>query len=474
VSADTPLPNAGHPLDPRLPLTGFRVVDTSSVFAVPYLSAMLADLGAEVIRIEPLDRLCQTRQSDNFTTMPENEPGERPWDRSGSFSSLNRNKRAMTLDLSTEDGRQIFLDLVAVSDIVLENYTPRVMKKWRLTYADLCEVRPNLVMLSNTGYGHDSPWADHPVQGTALEPMTGVSHFTGYRGDRPWKAGQSYPDFIATWHGMFALMAALRHRVVSGEGQWIDLAMYQASVSMIGEGILDYASNGRSGGRSGNRDATGVLVQGCYRARGDEAWVTVSAGDDAQWKALAALIEGHGWTSEPPASLAAAQERHDEVDRVLGAWTAGHDRDTAVAQLREAGLAAGPVNDARDLILDEHLGARGFYAWIDHDPATGVGRRPIITRPWRSTVMAPSAGHRPPPVLGEANAYVLKELLGRSEAEYRRLVETGVTGVLPAVPVRPAALSMDDLVRTGRLRTYDPGYRARLAELDPGPASLDT
>jgi crotonobetainyl-CoA:carnitine CoA-transferase CaiB-like acyl-CoA transferase len=473
VSADAPVRDVEEKMDPRLPLAGFRVVDTSSVFAVPYLSAMLADLGAEVIRIEPLDRLCQTRQSDNFTTMPENEPGERPWDRSGSFSSLNRNKRAMTLDLSTEDGRQVFLDLVAVSDIVLENYTPRVMKKWRLTYADLCEVRPDLVMLSNTGYGHDSPWADYPVQGTSLEPMTGVSHFTGYLGDRPWKAGQSYPDFIATWHGMFALMAALRHRVVAGEGQWIDLAMYQASVSMIGEGVLDYAANGRAGGRSGNRDAAGVLVQGCYRAQGDDAWVTVSARDDAGWKALSGLLGPAGWGAAAPTTLAEAHARHDEVDAAMAAWAADRGRDEAVAELRAEGLAAGPVNDAQDLMFDEHLAARGFYGWIDHDPATGVGRRPIITRPWRSTVMAPSVGHRPPPMLGEANAYVLMELLGRDEAEYRRLVDTGVTGVLPPVPARPAALSLDELVRTGRLRTYDPDYRARLAGRDPEAGATD-
>ena len=440
-------------------LDGLRVIDLSFVFAMPLVGAMLADLGAEVIKIEPLHRLDQTRRGANFTVLPENEPGDRPWDRSGTFANLNRGKRSLALDLSVESGRAALRRLVKVSDVVIENYTPRVMRSWDMGYERLRELNPEIIMVSNTGFGHTGPWADYRVQGTSLEPMTGISHYSGYAGDRPWKIGQSYPDFVAAWHALFTLLGALRHRELTGRGQWLDLGMYQACVGMFGEAMLDFAANGRSGGRLGNRSAAGE-IQGCYETVAADRWICLTVDDDAQWAALCALT-GSYWDDDAPNDLAGAYARHDEVDEVLGRWVAGRPGAETVELLRGAGIAAGPVNDARDLLLDPHVVERGFYEVVDH-PA-GVGRRPIIGRPWRNSSIAVHA-RGPAPRLGQDNAYVLTEILGYSEAELASLVEAGVTGELAPVEARPAAVSMDERVAMGRLKAYDPEYRTRLSE----------
>ncbi len=443
-----------------LPLEGIRVIDTSSVFAMPYTAGIMADLGAEVIKIEALQRLDQTRGSA-WGVWPDNDPGDRPWDRGGPFCTLNRGKRSLILDLSREEGREIFRDLVRISDVVIENYTARVMRGWGLDYPKLKEIRPDIIHVSNTGYGHNSPWESYPVQGTALEPMTGICHFSGYIGDRPWKIAQSYPDFVAMWHALFAIMAALRHRALTGEGQWIDVGMYQVNVSFLGEALLDYAANGRLGGRIGNRDHTGA-VQGCYRCLGDERWLTVTARTDAEWRTLADLIGAAAWGGRtPPATLAEAYARHDEVDAALSAWAAERDREEAVAALRAAGLPAGPVNDARDLLLDPHLRARGFYQMVEHAPISGVGRRPVIGQPWKLSG-TPVTIRRPAPPLGEANAYVLQDLVGLSAEDFDRLVAERLTGELDAPPEKPNPLPVDEQVRLGRIHSHDPAYRERL------------
>jgi crotonobetainyl-CoA:carnitine CoA-transferase CaiB-like acyl-CoA transferase len=443
-----------------LPLAGIRVIDTSSVFAMPYTAGIMADLGAEVIKIEALQRLDQTRGSA-WGLWPDNDPGERPWDRGGAFCTLNRGKRSLVLDLSKEEGRAIFRDLVRASDIVIENYTARVMRGWELDYAKLSAIRPDIIHVSNTGYGHNSPWESYPVQGTSLEPMTGICHFSGYIGDRPWKIAQSYPDFLAMWHALFCIMSALRHRALTGQGQWIDVGMYQVSVSCLGEAMLDYAANGRLGARIGNRDHTGA-VQGCYQCLGDERWLTVTARDDEEWRRLRDLAGTTAWDgTAPPATLAEAYARHDEVDAALSAWAAQREREEAVESLRAVGLPAGPVEDARDLLLDPHLQSRGFYQMVEHDPVSGVGRRPVIGQPWKLS-KTPVSIRRPAPPLGEANAFILEDLLGLPAERFARLVAEGLTGELDAPLETPNPVPLAEQLRLGRFHGQDPAYRERL------------
>lgn len=443
----------------RLPLSGVRVLDASTVFAMPYAAALMADLGAEVIKIEPLHRLDQTRQAA-WAVWPENEPGRRPWDRGGPFSVLNRGKRSLALDMSRDEGRTLFRELVCVSDVVLENSTARVMRGWGLDYPHLRELRPDVIMVSNTGYGHNGPWENYPAQGTALEPTTGISHFSGYAGDRPWKIAQSYPDFLATWHGLFALMAALRRRALTGEGQWIDLGMYQVGVSLQGEAMLDFAANGRRGERIGNRDASGAL-QGVYRCAGDDDWVALTVRSDDELLHLLDLLNGSWSDLGPPGTLADAVARHDEVDAVIGRWTQALSREAAIGALRTRGIASGAVNDARDLLLDPQLRARGFYEPLVHAPGTGVGMRPVIGRAWQLSG-TPISIRRPPPPLGEANSYVLAELAGLPQERIQALKDARITGQLPPLEEPRSPVSVEELLRLGRIREYDPDYRAKL------------
>ena len=449
----TSAPTTGRPLE------GIRVLDLSSVWAMPCLCASMADLGAEVIKIEALQRLDPNRSTAGI--FPERNGGREPWNVNGPFSLVNRGKRSITLDLSRDEGRDAFRDLTRISDVVVENYTPRVMRGWELSYPHLRALNPEIIMISNTGYGHDSPWENYPVQGTALEPMTGITHFSGYRGDRPSTIGQSYPDFVAMWHGLFCIMTALRHRATTGEGQWIDLGMYQANVSFIGEAMLDYVANGRIGERIGNRDHSGG-VQGCYQTMGDDRWMVVSARNDAEWQSLTIVLGPDGWSeTDTPANLAAAYSRHDEVDDVLTAWAAGRTREEAVEAMRGAGVPAGPVNDARDLLLDPHLRERAFYELVDHAEGTGVGRRPLIGRGYRLSRTPPQID-RPAPPLGEANEYVFKELLGMSDERFEQLSADAIIGRLEPLDEPDSGMPVEDLLKSGSVRIHDPEYRRRL------------
>ena len=274
-----PDPSAPHgrplmptPPAPALPLQGIRVVDSSYVFALPYTGGLLADMGAEVIKIEGPARSDITRTGGLYGTFPENEPGGQWWDRSSTYNLINRGKKSLTLDLTTGHGKKLFKELVSISDVVLENYTPRVMRNFGLDYPELRKVRPDIIMASNTGYGHgDGPYSAYPAQATTQEGTHGLCWVTGYVGGPPSKAGASFVDFISTWSAIFAIGAALRHRNLTGEGQWIDMSMYQGGATCISEYLMDWMSNGRIGQRIGNRHPYRA-PQGVYPAKCRRPW----------------------------------------------------------------------------------------------------------------------------------------------------------------------------------------------------------
>jgi crotonobetainyl-CoA:carnitine CoA-transferase CaiB-like acyl-CoA transferase len=219
-----------------LPLDGIRVVDLSRVFAMPYAGAYLADLGAEVIKIDTHHaQFVDTTRTLNGP-YPDNDPGGPYWERGGTFQTLNRGKRSLTLDLRSEVALKLLKRLVQVSDIVLENFTPRVMRRFGLDYPNLKALKPDLIMVSNTGYGHSGPWSNFGAMATALEPTHGTGAFMGYLepdhngrlapGSFPNKIANSYTDFLASWTAQLEVMASLIYRARTGRGMWIDLAMY--------------------------------------------------------------------------------------------------------------------------------------------------------------------------------------------------------------------------------------------------------
>ena len=275
----------------KSPFENLRVIDSTYVFAMPYAGGILGDMGAEVIKIEGPGHLDIVRGGQFSGGFPDNDPGEDYWNRSASFNLLNRNKKSLTLDLSKEECREYLKELISISDVMMENYTPRVMKRWGLDYENIKKIKPDLILISNTGYGHgEGPFSAYPAQATTQEATHGHCYITGYNNDIPSKAGASYVDFLACWSGLFAVASALRHRNKTGKGQWIDIGMYQLGVMGTAEYIMDWQSNQNKSGRFGNRHPWRT-PQGTYPCDGVDQWVVLSIGEDSQWGDFCKIME---------------------------------------------------------------------------------------------------------------------------------------------------------------------------------------
>jgi crotonobetainyl-CoA:carnitine CoA-transferase CaiB-like acyl-CoA transferase len=454
-----------YPVTSQLPLEGIRIIDSTYVFALPYAAALLADLGAEVIKIEGPGRHDVTRTGGYSGMFPEGEHGEDWWNRPSTYNLLHRGKRSLILDLTDERGRDMFRQLVSISDVVMENFTPRVMRSWGMDYPNLRKIKPDIVMVSNTGYGHgDGPYSGFPAQATTQEATHGHCWFTGYAGEAPSKAGMSFVDFLSTWTALFGIAAALRYRNRTGLGQWVDIGMYQAGVMFASEQILDGVVNGREGGRTGNRHPYRA-PQGCYPAQGDDRWITLSVGSDEQWQALCRLM-GRGDLAGDArfADILSRQRHHDQLDQAISSWTAGFDRYDLMHRLQAEGIPAGPVLNGRDMHFDPHYQSRGFLERVDYPPERGMGARMFIGRPYKFS-RSPVRIQGPAPTFGQDNQATLQDLLGVDEATYRALVQDAVVVTVPlrgdpANKVPPA-----QAVEKGLLAGWDPEYRQRLGIL---------
>ena len=449
-----------------LPLQGIRVVDSSYVFALPYTGGLLADMGAEVIKIEGPSRSDITRTGGLYGTFPENEPTGQWWDRSSTYNLINRGKKSLTLDLTTDRGKDLFRELVAVSDVVLENYTPRVMRGFGLDYPELRKVRPDIIMASNTGYGHgDGPYSGYPAQATTQEGTHGLCWVTGYVDGPPSKAGASFVDFISTWSAMFAIGAALRHRNLTGEGQWIDMSMYQGGATCISEYLMDWTANGRLGERIGNRHPYRA-PQGVYPAQGDalgdDNWVAISVSDDAQWAALCELMGQHELADDPRfRTVTARQQHHDELDAIIAEWTRQHDRYDIMEKLQARGIAASPVLDGRDMHLDPHFKARGFLEKVEFPEERQIGTRHLMGAPYKFSA-TPLSIKGPAPAFGHDNRWALAELLGVADSDIESLEQSGAIASAPKTGEASPTMPMDELVARGRMSSWDPDYKDKL------------
>ena len=448
----------------RLPLEGIRVIDLTSVFAMPYAASMMGDFGADVIKIEGPGRTDNIRGGERAGggAFPDMVQGDDPWNRLAAFNQINRSKRSLTLDLSKEEGRDLLRQLIRVSDILLENYTPRVMRQWGLDYPNLKKLKPDIIMVSNTGYGHgDGPYSAWPAQATTQEATHGHCWVTGYKDGIPSKAGASFVDFLACSTGLFGIFTALLHRNRTGRGQWIDVGMYQLGAHWLSEYIVDYVANGRLGERIGNRHPWRA-PQGCYPCFGDDQWCVISVGDDDEWAALCIEMGRPELATDPGyTSNANRMERHDEIDTMISAWTKRIERFQVMERLQAVGVPSGAVTDARDANLSPHYWARGFLERVAYPEERQVGTRVMMGRPWHFS-KTPVMIKRPPSKLGEDNLYVLRDLLDLSDAEIAQLRETGIISDRPSRPTPPGNLSLEEQVRRGRLAYFDPDYKEKL------------
>lgn len=440
---------------PTLPLIGMRVLDLSYVFAVPYMAGLLSDLGAEVIKIEAPHKLDQTR-GRAFGPYLDNDPALDPWNRSGIFYVVNRGKRSLAMDMSTPEGQSIFKELVAKSDIVLDNYTPRVLRKWGLNYDELKKIKPSLIMLSNTGYGSTGPWSAFPSQGTTLEATMGITYYTGYRGDKPWKVGQSYPDFIACWAGLNGLWAAISHLKKTGEGQWIDVGMYQLGVAMMPEPFIQYQLDGTEPERIGNEHAEHV-PSNLYKAKGADQWIALTVETDAQWQALASFMQDQDLASNAAYATATGRREHRAfINQKISGWTLLQDARSLTQALQDLGIAAGFICNSRDLLSDPHLMERGFYEKVQHhDP---VGDRPIIGRPYRLRFRDAKI-KKGGPRFGEDNTAILRDIVGMSADQIESARANGIISDSPTNPGISGTMNTDMMLELGTLSGVDKNYK---------------
>ncbi len=405
---------------PRLPLAGVRVLDLSRVWAGPIAARILGDFGADVIRVEAIAARGGLRVTEAVVQQsrryPNNEAGERPWNREGMFNKFNRNKRAVTLQLNTPQGKAIFEDLVRHADIVLENYSPRVMPQLGLGYERLKELNPGIIYIALPGYGWSGPSRDWVAYGTTLEPAAGLSALMGYRDSGPYKSGVAWADPVAGLNAAAAMLVALydRRASIDGAGQSIELAQLEAMITFIGEELLGAQVRGAERPRPGNRHPY-YAPQGVYPCAGEDRWIAVSVTDEAAWAVLCAEL-GLG----PEHAALRREERHtahDALDAAIAAWTAGQEQMALMHRLQGRGIAAAAALDARQLVEDPHLAARGFFATITHPDA---GTFPFPGQPAHLSE-TPATFRLPAPGLGEHNREVFSGLLAITDEQLEEL-----------------------------------------------------
>ena len=446
----------------QLPLEGIRVLDSTYVFALPYAGGLLADMGAEVIKVEGPGRPDITRTGGFAGAFPEGEHGEDWWNRPSTYNLIHRGKRSLTLDMTDERGRDLFKQLVALSDVVMENFTPRVMRGWGMDYPSLRKIKPDVIMVSNTGYGHgDGPYSGYPAQATTQEATHGHCWITGYKDGPPAKAGASFVDFLSTWTALFAIGAALRYRNRTGQGQWIDMGMYQAGVLFTSEYIMDAIANGRDGGRIGNRHPHRA-PQGCYPALGEDQWITLSVGSDEQWHSLCRLMGRDELSGESRfVGLLSRKTNHDEIDRIISAWTTNIDKYQLMHLMQAEGIPSGPVLTGKDVHFDPHYQSRGFLERVTYPPERGIGTRPFIGRPYKFS-KSPLRIQGPSPTFGQDNEHMLCQLLGVEETTYQGLVQDAVVATVPTTGEPSPQIPPEEALEKNLLAGWDPDYRKHL------------
>jgi crotonobetainyl-CoA:carnitine CoA-transferase CaiB-like acyl-CoA transferase len=446
----------------KKPLEGMRVIDSSYVFAGPYATGLLGDLGAEVIKVEGPTRPDFTRGGAFSGLLPENEIGSDPWNRMSAYNLVNRGKKSLVIDLTRKEGRDVLIDLIKVSDVIVENFTPRVMRGWGLDYPNMMKINPGIVMISNTGYGRGGPYSAYPAQATTQEATHGLAAVTGYAGGEPSKAGQSFVDFLAAWTIATAAMLGLRYRRRFGRGLWADIGMYQLGCYNVSEYVLDNIANGAKGERIGNRHRQ-FAPQGVYRCAGTDAWCALSVRDDEEWRALCTLIGSPQLAGDPQyATEAARRANHDAIDALISKWTATLGKIEAMERLQAAGIPSGAVLDGRDLHFDPQLKARGLIETVQFPDKRGMGScRPLLGRPWKFSANSLSI-KGPAPAYGEHNEEVLREILGYDESRCAALASAGIIVDKPVKPREVPNMSMEKRVEIGRLAYWDPEYRKKL------------
>lgn len=393
------------------PLRGVRVLDLGTMIAAPYGASMLADFGADVIKIE------QPGSGD-----PSRDLLPRVDDVSLRYAILNRNKRSVTIDLRTETGRDLFLRLAATADMVVENFRPGTLERWGLDEATLREANPGIIIVRISGYGQTGPFRELAGFGTPLTAYSGIMYLTGYPDRPPISPPFSLADYVAGLTGALAGVMALYHRDArSGEGQVVDVSLYEPLFRMLDFQVAEFAQAGTVRERTPFVSA-GSSPAGVFRTA-DDRWVVLVTSTERTWQRLAAAIGRDDLLADPRFRTNADRVRHNaELEPILAAWFAARTFDAAKAVLDAHGCPFSPVNSIRDIFADPHYRAREDIVEVSH-PTIGTVTMPgIVPKLSRTPGEIAFAG----PALGAHNAEVLGGLLGLGDEEIAALRELGV------------------------------------------------
>ena len=424
-----PLPSRerGMTAKPPAALQDVRIVDLGSAWAGPMAGQLLADMGAEVIKVESRARMDGMRLGRPMVgedlaggdrgLWPELQPV---------FHGLNRNKLSVTLNLRTDDGRAILRRLASVSDVVLSNFSPGVLQRLGMDYDSLSRIKPDIIVAAMPAFGDAGPLRDMVAYAPIIQAMSGMMSLVGY----PPEEGEplvgelqaAWSDTVAAMCAALGVVAALRHRNRTGCGQYVEAAHLEGSAALLGVPMLQYQMTGNVTTPLGNDDPD-FAPHNNYPCAGEDAWVSIAVGTDTEWRALTDVLGDGGLTRDARFCDSASRWRNRRVlDGIVAEWTRARTPEEATSLLQSAGVAAMPVMNIADQFADPHLNARETYVEIDHPH---VGAEMLYGVPWLFSG-TPGSVRAPAPLLGQHNEYVLTELLGMDDAKVRRLSDEQV------------------------------------------------
>jgi benzylsuccinate CoA-transferase BbsF subunit len=392
-------------------LKGVRIADFSWVVAGPVATMLLSFMGAEVIKIESRKRIDQTRQGsistgDTFST----------FDASPMFNNANLNKKGVTIDISRPEGIALAKKIVAASDLVVENMRAGVMDRLGLGYKDLVKVKPEIIMLSASGFGATGPYREYAGFAPIFACVGGLAHLTGYA-DGPPNAMSGVMDLRVGTTAAFAILAALVHRQKTGEGQHIDLSSSECVSALVGPQLMEYTMNKRSPFRTGNQDSI-MAPHNCYPCKGSDKWISIAVATNEEWRALCEVMGNPEWAKgDDFSSTYSRWMNREKLDELIGTWTINHTHYEAMKLLQDAGVAAMPSFSAEEILSDPHIKAREVVTEVNHPV---LGKKVVINPSWKHSA-TPARIYKSGPLLGEHNEAIFCELLGMSREDVKQL-----------------------------------------------------
>tara|TARA_B100001971_G_C18265054_1_gene591239 strand:- start:484 stop:1719 length:1236 start_codon:yes stop_codon:yes gene_type:complete len=404
------------------PLKDIRIIDLSMGWAGPLAARNLADLGADVIKVESCENFDWWRSWEATQEWIDDDGAEK----SPAFNSVHRNNKNITLDLSHPEGRELLLKLVGTANVVMENFSGSVLPKLDLGYEIFKEVKEDIILLSMPAFGSTGPWKMFRAYGSTVEQSSGLPHINGLSSDPPMMHHVAYGDAVGGLNGVSALLIALRHQAKTGKGQFIDLSQAESLFPLAAHGILEFTANGKAPVRKGNRSDF-FAPHGVYPCEGEDKWIVIQILNEDQWLRFKEII---GEPMNRFGNLKDRLSKLDDLDKSIAEWTYSKEAQKLMYILQEAEIPAAATHTMSSLLNDPHLNSRNFWQWLDR---AVVGNQPNPSAPFKVN------GERlpiktPAPTLGQHNREILTKILGLNQDEINRLEKIGIIGTKPIIP----------------------------------------